>query len=146
LALKQEIADLVTEPLAREGFDLIELKVAQYKTSHRVQLYVDSDHGVTIGDCVNLSRVVEPVLESSNIFSHGYTVEISSPGLDRPLKTSKDFRRRKGEKIRLFFADDDPVPVEGELLGADEEFIELLVDDQTKKYELNKVRLGKIIF
>lgn len=146
MALKQKITDLVTEPLAREGFDLIELKVAQYKTSHRIMLFVDSDHGVTIGDCVNLSRVVEPVLEASNIFSHGYTVEISSPGLDRPLTTPKDFRRRKGEKVRLFFADDEPVAVEGELLGADEEFIEVLVDDQARKYELNKVRLGKIIF
>ncbi len=146
MSIKQQIEELITGPLEKEGFELIELKLARYKKNSRVQLFVDSDHGVSIDDCVRLSRIVEPILEQNEVFTYGYTVEVSSPGLDRPLETARDFKRRIGEKIQLYFHDSSIPPKEGELVGADEQFIELENDLGRNKYDLVGIKMGKIIF
>jgi ribosome maturation factor RimP len=145
MALKEDIINLVEPVLNEENFELVELKLSQYKRNNRLQFYVDSDNGVTIDDCVRLTKLIEPHLEKSNLFSYRYIIEISSPGLDRPLKTAADFKRRIGEEIRVFFNNDELPPLEGKLTYADDERIEILKDDNKETVELKTVRLGKII-
>ncbi len=146
MALKDDVTELVQSPIEEEGFELVELKLAQYKKSSRLQLFIDSDHGVNIDDCVRVSRRIEPVLEKSNLFAFGYTIEVSSPGLDRPLKTVRDFSRRVGEKMRIFFLEDEFLPVEGTLTGVDETGIEIETEKGMSRIDLGKIRVGKIIF
>jgi ribosome maturation factor RimP len=109
-------------------------------------VFVDSDNGVMLDDCSRLSRVIELALDSDGALPDDYMLEVSSPGLDRPLQTCKDFRRRVGESIRIFFDDASRKPMEGELVGADDTSIELLIDDTSQKIDLAGVRMGKILF
>ncbi|MFH2035083.1 MAG: ribosome maturation factor RimP [Candidatus Zixiibacteriota bacterium] len=146
MALKDDIIELVTPLLESENFDLVEIKLSQYKRNSRVQLFVDSDKGVSIEDCIRLTKLLEPHLEASNFFEYGYIVEISSPGLDRPLKTARDFKRRVGEKIRLLFVDDMFPAIEGELTDSDESSIELTIEDKKERFNINQIQSGKIIF
>jgi len=146
MSLKEKIIGLITPAIENKGFELIELKIAQYKTQSRVRIFVDSDNGVTIDDCVLLTKTIDPILEDNNVFRHGYIIEVSSPGLDRPLTTARDFRRRIGEKVKLQFVDASEPAVEGELIAADDNYVELLLESGTGKYELPNIKSGKIIF
>ena len=143
---KEKIAELINEPIEQEGFELVELKLSHYKSSSRLQVFVDSDNGVKLDDCARLSRAIEPVLEAGNLFKHGYTIEVSSPGLDRPLVTAREFRRRIGETVRIFFNDNESAPACGELISADDRYIEIQNQEGTSRYDLVNVKLGKIIF
>lgn len=145
MTLKDKIAELIAPPIENEGFELIELKLSRYKKNSRLQVFVDSDNGVNLGDCIRLTKAVEPLLEKSSLFAYGYVIEVSSPGLDRPLHTARDFRRRVGEKVRIFFNDAERPPLEGELVGADDRFIELQTEDGASRCDLLNVRAGKII-
>jgi ribosome maturation factor RimP len=142
---KERIAELISEPIEQEGFELIELKLSHYRKSNRLQVFVDSDNGVKLDDCARLSRAIEPVLEAGDIFKHGYVIEVSSPGLDRPLITARDFRRRIGETVRILFNDNQSAPASGELISADDRYIELQTKSGTSKYDLVSVKMGKII-
>jgi len=146
MSLKKKIEELITPVIEDEGYELVELKLSRYKKSSRLQLFVDSDHGVNIDNCARLSKAVEPVLEGEDMFPYGYVIEVSSPGLDRPLTTARDFKRRIGERVRIYFNDTDLPPAEGELVAADERCIELRIDDDSSKYDLVNIRMGKIIF
>ena len=146
MSIKNEIAELIKPAIESEGFDLVEIKLALYKANSRLQIFIDSDNGVTIDDCANVSRILEPMIDAANMFKYGYTIEISSPGLDRPLSTARDVRRRVGEKVEIFFNDSSIPPLRGDLVGANDRYIELETKNGRDKLDLFNVRVGKIIF
>ncbi len=85
------------EPVARaEGCELVDLEVKGRGKSVVMRLYIDKKGGVTVEDCANVSRQAELVLEVEEVMTGPYTLEVSSPGLTRPLKTPADFRRATG--------------------------------------------------
>jgi len=145
VSLKNKIVELIKPSIEEDGFDLVELKLSRYRKSNTLRVFIDSDNGVRLDDCARISRVIDVVLEDNNIFRNGYTIEVSSPGLDRPLQTSKDFRRRIGEQVQILFDRADLTPVEGKLTGADDLCIELLTERGARKIELAGVKMGKII-
>lgn len=137
---------LLTPEFAREGFDIVELKLSRYKQDSRLQIFIDSDDGVSIADCTRLSKTITPILDLENTFPGEYTLEISSPGLDRPLETARDFRRRIGKRIEVVFVDGEKKPIKGELVEADEETIKLNTGQGMDSLKLNDIKMGKVIF
>jgi ribosome maturation factor RimP len=142
---KDKIMELVSAPIAEAGFELIDIKLARYRKESRLQLFIDSDNGVKIDDCVRISRLVGPIFDNSGLFKFGYGLEVSSPGLDRPLETARDFRRRVGETVEIYFNDKKLPSARGELVSADDRFIEIRTEGGLDKYDLMDVRKGKII-
>lgn len=145
MGLKNKIAELIKPSLEDYGFDLVELKLARYRQNNAVRIFVDSDNGVKLDDCARLSKAVDLILEDNNIFRNGYTIEVSSPGLDRPMQTYKDFKRRIGEKVQILFEQTDQSPIKGELTGADDSCVVLLTEEGTQKIKLAGIKMGKII-
>ncbi len=143
---KTKIAELISETLMQEGFELVEIKLARYRKESRVQIYIDSDNRVNIDDCARLSKRIGPIIDNAHLFHEdNYSLEISSPGLDRPLVTIRDFKRRIGETINVYFNDTDMTPIRGQLVSVNDDFIELLTDNDNRKLELNKIKMAKII-
>ena len=138
--------ELLAVPLAKEGFEVIEIKLSRFRKDSRIQIFVDSDNGVRLDDCARLSRRIETVIEANDVFSSRYTLEVSSPGLDRPLLTARDFHRRIGETLQLTFNDIDLAQVTGELISADDISLELKMSDGLKRINLDQVKMAKIIF
>jgi len=145
MSLKIIIEELIKKPIEENGFELIELKLSQYKKSGGVRIFIDSDNGVRLDDCARISRVIGSVLENSNIFRDGYSIEVSSPGLDRPLQTIREFQRKIGEQVRIIFKNPAVPTVQGELTGANGQYIELLSDKGPVKIDHAEVKMGKII-
>ena len=97
----QLVANLI-EPVLRE--DNIELVDIEYKKTSKnwiLRVFIDKDQGVTVNDCQKLSREIKDLIEINELIANHYILEVSSPGLDRPLKRKTDFLRNKGKRVRI---------------------------------------------
>lgn len=111
--MKKSTSEVVTEivtPFANElGLEIYDVEYVKEGADFYLRIYIDKKDGaVDIDDCENLSRAIDPVLDEKDPIKDSYYLEVSSVGLDRPLKTEKDFLRFMGQKIdvRLFKAKD----------------------------------------
>lgn len=120
-------AAAVLEP---QGFELVDVEYQREGGQWVLRLFIDRPGGVTLGDCATVSRQVGDLLEVADPIDHAYTLEVSSPGLDRPLKSAHDFERYTGREVRIKTYS----PVEGrknfrgKLLGLREGRVEVEVD------------------
>ncbi|MBI4340682.1 MAG: hypothetical protein HY598_00190 [Candidatus Omnitrophica bacterium] len=96
-----EIQALVSPLLGEREMELVELICHPAGGELMVRLLVDRVGGVTIQQCAQANQVIRQALEASGLVPEGFTVEVSSPGLDRPLTTKRDFERAIGEDLRL---------------------------------------------
>jgi ribosome maturation factor RimP len=124
-------------PLLDEmGLELVEVQFRQ-ESGWVVRLFIDRNEGVNVDDCASVSRQVATYLEVEDIIRHAYTLEVSSPGAERPLKRLKDFIRFVGKKIRVKLSEpvDDQRIFCGILAGVNEEknSITLAVDGSDAK-------------
>ena len=93
------------EPLvAREGVELVDVEIAGSRKKPVVRVYVDRPGGIGVDDCARISRLLEGGLETAAAVPETYVLEVSSPGLDRPLRERRHFERYVGRdvEIRLF--------------------------------------------
>lgn len=90
----------VIEPIVEQaGAELVDLQVAGSHGRPVVRAYVDTDGGITLDECARLSRLMEAELEASGTVPERYVLEVSSPGIDRPLTRRKHFERFVGQEI-----------------------------------------------
>ena len=99
--LKQAIEDLVAPIVEDFSLELVDLEFKPEGHGWAVRIFIDKPGGVTLDDCVAVSREVEAVLEVEDPIKSAYRLEVSSPGLDRPLKKAADFERFAGQKVKL---------------------------------------------
>jgi ribosome maturation factor RimP len=127
--LKEKLLPLIEE----ENLELVDLEYSPGGPKSLLRIYVDKPAGVTIDDCANLSRKISDFLDMEDLIPYRYNLEVSSPGLDRPLIKKEDFIRKIGEKIRVFLKE----PVEGkvELAGEIKNFQEETLYLSTKPEE-----------
>ncbi len=127
----REILEPVINALGVE-LDDIELKKMRGKALLRV--FIEKEGGVTIDDCESVSREIEAVLDVEDPIPCAYVLEVSSPGLDRPLRSTKDFRRFSGRTVRVVTRE----PVDGQtffigtLVEAGDAEISLLLPEKRK--------------
>lgn len=145
--LKTDLTRVVEPLVTAEGFDLIEIKLARFKRSYRVQVFVDIDGGVTIDHCAHLSGVIGAALDVVDMIAGAYILEVSSPGLDRPLRSARDFRRKLGSRVEILtLIDGRETTVTGTLTGMEDDAITLTDDDGPRIVALADIRQGKVIF
>ncbi len=144
--LKMQIRELIERPLAAEGAELVDMVVSRYKNNNALRLFVYSTRGMTIDECARLSRLVGDIIDGTGIFQSGYTLEVSSPGLDRPLTTEADFRHRIGETVRVEFVDEKKKKVTAEISGISNSQVEFNNDEGAFTVDLAEIDKAKIQF
>jgi len=100
---------LIESLLTAEGYELVDLEFRKESRGWVLRVFMDKPGGVTLDDCAAVSREVGDHIEVEDLIPHSYTLEISSPGLERPLKKEKDFLRSIGKLIQFSTTS----PVEG---------------------------------
>jgi len=105
----QEVSLLIEPILGEMGIELVDVEYLSEGGRWILRVYVDRPGGIALDDCVRVSREIEDVIEVRDVFHHAYVLEVSSPGLNRPLKKEKDFVRALGKNVRIQMA----VPVNG---------------------------------
>jgi ribosome maturation factor RimP len=95
--IEKELGDLVAD----EGLDLVATEVSGNGPKTVLRLIVDGPEGVTVDQCASVSRQASAMLDVSDPIHHTYTLEVSSPGLDRKLYTREDFDRFAGSRVKI---------------------------------------------
>lgn len=98
---RENIIALVEPVLEAEGLELVDLEFAKMGSRWLVRMYIDREGGVTLQDCSDMSRLIGDILDVNDLPPGPYNLEISSPGLDRPLTRDKDFMKYKGQTVRI---------------------------------------------
>src|ERR1700742_3631001 len=97
--LRERLIVLIEPVLGRLGYELVELEYAAGRSSAVVRLFIDRPEGISIEDCEKVSREVAALLDVEDPIPTAYTLEVSSPGFDRVLRTPAHFERFVGERI-----------------------------------------------
>jgi len=97
----EQLQDVLLPVLQDYGLELIEIEFKPSGKRWLLRLYIDKEGGVTISDCENVSREFGRILDVEDIIEHPYSLEVSSPGLTRQLKSWEDFQRNKGKLCRI---------------------------------------------
>lgn len=83
------------------GFELVDAELTGSRQHQTLRVYIDSPRGVTVDDCADVSRQLSAILDVEDPFPGSYTLEVSSPGLDRPLVEPEHYRRYRGEMVKV---------------------------------------------
>jgi ribosome maturation factor RimP len=134
----REIADPI---LSDEGMELVEIEYRRESRGWVLRLYIDKPEGITLDDCTRISHEVGRSLDVEDFISIPYALEVSSPGLTRPLKKERDFVRYRNQIIKVKTVD----PIEnrrqfkGKLLGISEDRIEIEMGRKVFQIPLSNV-------
>ena len=139
------IRALIEPVVAEQDTELVELTCRPQGQQVLIRLLVDKPGGITIAQCARINRRLSDALEAANLIEESYTVEVSSPGLDRPLAAKRDFERALGEEIWLDvrIGEGRFSETRGMLLAVQEEAIVLKTPAGNVTIPLTDIRLAK---
>ena len=123
----EQLQDILLPVLQDYGLELVEIEFKPSGKRWLLRLYIDKEGGVTISDCENVSREFSRILDVEDVIDHPYSLEVSSPGLTRPLKKWEDFQRNKGKLCRIVTTEkiEGKNEFQGTIMDASEEKVEI---------------------
>jgi ribosome maturation factor RimP len=101
ITYREKIRELIEPVIESEGMEIIDLECLKMRYRWLVRIYIDKEGGVTIADCSEISKQAGDILDVYDVLPGSYTLEVSSPGLDRPLTRDKDFIKYRGSTVRI---------------------------------------------
>jgi len=99
VTLRERLIALIEPVLVRLGYELVELEYAAGRSQAVVRIFIDRPEGITVEDCERVSREVAALLDVDDPIPTAYTLEVSSPGFDRVLRTAAHFERFVGSRV-----------------------------------------------
>jgi ribosome maturation factor RimP len=143
------IAEVVEALLRSEGLELVDWQFRKEGRSWVLRIFIDKPGGVTLDDCADLSRELGDQIEVNNLIPHAYILEVSSPGLDRPLKKEKDYLGSIGKLIQVTIRP----PIEGQsffkgiLLDYTPSGVLVLREgEKTKEIPVSQISKARLVF
>lgn len=143
--IQQEITKLA-EPIVDDlNYELVDVEFVKEGANWYLRIYIDKPGGIGIDDCQAVSERMSDILDKKDPIEQSYYLEVSSPGLERPLKTERDFIKYKGElvELKVFQPIDGKKLFEGELVGLVDDKIVINQDGNAIEFEKNKVAIVK---
>jgi len=145
-----EIVDRVREIaevyLKDHGIELIDIVFKREGPGHVLRIAADTLDGITVSECADLNNFLSEVLDREDIIQDRYTLEVSSPGLDRPIKTDRDFERSMGKDLEFttFEAVDGRKTHEGVLIGMDKDNVVVERQGTSTVIPRSKIALARL--
>lgn len=139
--LVAELSDMVRGVADQLGLELVDVELVKEGGVHYLRFFIDKAGGVQLDDCEAFHRAIEPLLDERDPIPHAYNLEVSSPGLDRPLKRDSDFERFAGERvlIRCYEPWNGRRQWRGRLLGLDDGDVVIVAADGEQRVPRAKV-------
>jgi len=145
-ALKERLINLLESPLQAMGYELVDLD-ARIGGNGLLRLYIDQEAGVDLDDCERVSRQIGAFLDVEEPIPGSYTLEVSSPGLDRPLRTAAHFDRFVSHEAKIKTA----VPIDGRrnfrgwLRGVEGDRVLIEVDGVEWRVPIDDIATAKLV-
>ncbi len=142
-----KLTKLVRPLVAELGYEFVGLEHSSNPKNAVLRIYIDHDDGIGLDDCTRVSREVAALLDVEDPISGHYNLEISSPGLDRPLFTPGQFEQFAGEevKVTLFAPKEGRRKFKGRILGVQGESVQLNVDDAEIALDFVNIAKAKLV-
>ena len=146
--ITQIVEQAIESVLEAEGFELVML---EYVTGQRIlRIFIDSEAGITLDDCADVSRLVSDILDGEGLSDRidgKFRLEVSSPGLDRPLAKPKHFQRFVGSQVKLTTSEpfDGRRKFSGEILEADERGIRISCEAETWTFGYDQIDRARLV-
>ena len=145
--LKEKVRQLAEPVVAAEGMELIHVECLKMQMRWIIRLYLDRQSGVTLDDCTTVSNQLGDIFDINDLVDNQYTLEVSSPGFDRPLSRDQDFVKYRGSSVNIKTSSkiDGVKNFQGHL----DDFIEedgrkvIVVEVSGKKYRIPKAEIIK---
>jgi ribosome maturation factor RimP len=134
----EKIEEFANTLLPSMGLELVEVQFRREDQGWVLRIFIDGPEGITVDHCADVSREVSAYLDVEDLIEHHYSLEVSSPGLERPLRSLADFERFAGRKARVKLR----VPInghkvlEGVILQTIEDGVELVLEDESTVHVL----------
>jgi ribosome maturation factor RimP len=136
----------LVKPLVEDmGAELVELQFNRGKRTS-VRIFVWEDGGISLDKCTAISREVSDLLDRKDVINGKYFLEVSSPGIDRPLVTQRDYERQIGRKVKIIKRLDEKKTntIVGQIESATETSVRLLVDKESVELNFDEIVSAKI--
>ena len=140
-------AEALLQPIVEQfGFELVDVEYVKEGGTWYLRGYVDKPGGITINDCEAVSRQFSDRMDEEDFIPDSYVMEISSPGLDRPLKKPKDFERSIGKEveIRTYRPVDHCKEFVGTLISYDDDTVTVETEGQNRVIERKDIALVRL--
>ena len=148
--IEQHCTELVMPIIEEHGFELVDVEYVKEGADYYLRVYADKEGGINIDDCVLISRSLEEKLDAADRMTDAYILEVSSPGLTRPLKKEKDFKRNLGKKVevKLYRSVDGMKEFEAYLEGYTDTALTLRLPDEeaSKEFQRNEISMIRLAF
>ena len=141
-----QLREAILPILEADGTELVEINFFQTTARSILRLLVDrKEGGITLGDCASLNTKIGRMLDENNLLQERYTLEVSSPGLDRPLKTPGDYSRCINRKVRFFLSEPikGKIEIQGEIKRLNEGSVFVQVEEENIEISLAVVLRAK---
>lgn len=144
---REKIRELTESVLAAEGMELVDVECLRMKSRWLVRIFMDKEGGITLDDCQAISHQAGDILDVHDVPPGPYTLEVSSPGLDRPLARDKDFLKYKGSPVDIRLR--EKLAGVGHIKGLLADFVEeegrkiLIVDVSGTSYRIPREQVAK---
>ncbi|WMQ74441.1 MAG: Ribosome maturation factor RimP [Sodalis sp.] len=144
--LEQKLTGMITAPVEAMGFELVGVEFIRDRQS-TLRIYIDGDGGITVDDCADVSYQVSAVLDVEDPISAAYNLEVSSPGLDRPLFTTAHYRQFTGSNISvvLRIAVQNRRKWKGIIKAVDGDMITVTVEGKDDVFALNNIQKANLV-
>lgn len=147
-SLKQRVLNIATEKAKEQGVILVEMTITSSGKT-KILVLIDTEDGLTIDQCRSYSRATSAELDLLTDLDEGYVIEVSSPGVDRPLQFPFQYKKNIGRKLRVTSLEDEEK--EGELLNANDDSFTVKLPGLKKKefieqeYQYKEIKKAKVI-
>ncbi len=146
-SIEATIEEILQPIVDEKNFEIVDVEYVKEASEFYLRVYLDKEGGISLSDCEVVSRELSEILDVKDPIRDNYFLEVSSPGLDRPLKKDKDFVRYAGRdvEIKLYKAMNGSKQFEGELVGLTEDNnIKVIIDGNEIEFTKKEVALIRL--
>lgn len=131
--LQAKLLEVVTPVVEGAGYELVDVEWKHEQGGWVIRVFIDGPRGISHEDCEQVSRTLSATLDVHDVVPHAYNLEVSSPGLNRPLRTPEHFRRFVGQKARVKLKDglEGRRNFAGVIVGAEDAAVTIEADGRT---------------
>jgi len=142
---KINITKKIQDAIEQLGYLFIDVDFRGDDRNRILEIYIDKEEGITTTDCVDISRVCGNLIEDENLIESKYRLDISSPGIDRPLVYIKQYKKHIGRNFELEFEDQISEKFKGKLLEVNNDILKFEIDKQIEEVNFNNIKSAKVV-
>lgn len=140
-----EISQKLQEAIEKLGYLFIDIDFRGDERNRILEIYIDNEKGIITADCVDVSRVCGNLIEEENLIESKYRLDISSPGIDRPVKFVQQYKKHIGRNFELEFEDQVSEKFNGKLMDVNNDILKFEINKKIEEVNFKNIKSAKII-